>query len=807
MKRHGRSLLSFLILGLVAMGHAEPVTTELVFWGTNLGPDTKGTEARIHEFERRNPGIRVRTTMMGAGEMNPQKLMTAIVGNVPPDVIKQDRFTVSDWASRGAFMPLDELIERDKAEPSAPSADKFYPATWKEAQFEGKQYAIPTEADDRVLYYNKKIFADNADKLRAAGLDPDRPPRTWSEVLAYSKVLTVRNPDGTLKRAGFIPNYGNSWLYIYSFQNNGYFMSPDGRTCTMANQNVVEAIEFMKEGYKILGGYDEAQKFQSSQKGGENDAFIVGNIAMKIDGDWIIVDLARYGPQLEFGVAPPPVPDDRYYRRGKFADEKDQFITWIGGFSMAIPRGARHPEEAWKFIKWMTSTEAMLIEIEAQKKWEQRRGREYIPRNVARIDLNEKQYELYRSPDKRYADAQLMHKDMMPFARYRPATFVGQRLWDEQIRAMENACRGKMTPMEALLTSQGVVQRELDAVYGRTKYPVVDLRLPAIIGACAGVVGIVILAAAYRRQPLGAMGKKEALWGYIFLSPWILGFLVFTLGPMIASFFFSFTEYNVLQDARWVGANNYVELMQDRQHLLSKAFMNVLYLGGIGVPLGLFTGLAIALLLNTSVRGVRFYRTAFYLPSIVPAVASIVLWLFILNPDVNRGLLSGAWQVTIQRWFGVPPAGWMQVEYWTKPSIILMGLWGAGGGMILWLAGLKGIPNTLYEAASLDGANGWKQFWSITLPQLSPVVFFNAVTGLIGAVQTFDQVYIATGGVNGGASDSLLTPVYLLFRNGFTYFKMGYASALAWVIFLLILVLTLFQLGLAKHWVHYEVDK
>jgi ABC-type sugar transport system permease subunit len=214
------------------------------------------------------------------------------------------------------------------------------------------------------------------------------------------------------------------------------------------------------------------------------------------------------------------------------------------------------------------------------------------------------------------------------------------------------------------------------------------------------------------------------------------------------------------------------------------------------------------MLLNAAVRGMRFYRTLFYMPAIVPTTASAVLWIWILASDANKGLINAAWSSTLSAWFGTAPPAWLNAEAWAKPSLIIMGLWGAGSGMILWLAGLKGVPGQLYEAASLDGASPWKQFWSVTLPQLSPIIFFNTVMGFIGAMQEFDRVYVmkpSEGSV--GPGDSLLVPVYHLFDNGFKYFKLGYASALAWSIFLVILILTLIQFKLAPRWVHYETDR
>ncbi|MCW5943641.1 MAG: extracellular solute-binding protein [Fimbriimonadaceae bacterium] len=806
-------LLRWLLCACALVPHlagAAPAREEVVVWGLGLGPDSKGLEATIKEFERRNPRYKIRILSMGAGRMNPQKLMTSIVGNVPPDAIHQDRFTIGDWASRGAFQPLDDLMARDReTDPLCPRPEQYYPPTWEEASYGGKLYAIPMASDDRVLYYNKKRFRERAKELRAAGLDPGRAPRTWSEVLAYSKVLTDYNPDGkTLKRAGFLPNFGNSWLYMFAFQMNASFMSPDGKTCTLYSPEAEKALEFIVKGYDQVGGYENAKAFETGFQGGENDPFIIGKVAMKIDGDWILSGLARYAPNLDFGTAPAPVPDDRYTKRGAFANEKDTFVTWVGGFSYAIPKGARNAEGGWAWIKWATSADARLLEMSAQQEWEKRRGRFFVPRIQANIETNERAYKQFKPADPKFADAVRDHIDMMRYARIRPVTFVGQPLWDEHVRALENAALHKKTPAEALKDGQAVVQRELDAVLSAKNYPVIDMGVPGYIGFGAILIGVIAFVVWFRRQRLGPLARSEARWGYLFIAPWLIGFLVFTLGPMVASLFFSFTSYNVLSPARWVGAKNYSDLFAGDWVNVSKALYNTIYLGGIGVPLGVATGLAVALLLNSAVRGMRYYRTLFYMPAIVPTVASAVLWIWLLTSDPNKGLINSVWSNTVGAWFDVAPPGWLNAESWAKPSLILMGVWGAGSGMILWLAGLKGVPTQLYEAASIDGASPRGQFWAITLPQLSPIVFFNLVMGFIGALQEFDRVYVmkpAEG--SAGPADSLLVPVYHLFVNGFNYFKMGYASAMAWVIFLIILAMTLVQFKLAPRWVHYEADK
>lgn len=803
-----RLVLAVLTLLLATSGFAEKVTT-LTVWGMAITPDEKGTDVLVRQFERENPGVRVRLIGMGAGAMNPQKLMTAIVGGAPPDLIRQDRFTISDWASRGAFVPMNQFIERDKAagDPQTPTREQYYPAAWDETVYEGEVYGIPIGADNRVLYYNTEVFAKNADKLRKAGLDPTRPPRTWEETLAYSKALTEFNPDGTLKTAGFIPNYGNSWLYMFAFQNNASFMSPDGRTCTLYSKESEEALQFMKDGYEILGGYENALKFQSGFRGGENDPFAIGQVAMAINGDWMIANYSRYSPKAKFLTAPAPVPAARLAKTGRFQNEKDPYITWSGGFAWSMPRGAPNQELAWKFIKWITSLEGRKVNVQAQAELDVSRGRRYIPRIEAMIAANEWLIKEYASGDNVYDMALRQHVAMMPYARLRPATFVGQKLWDEHVRAIEQACRGAQTPADALKSGQAKVQIILDEFNNKKNFPEIDIRVPLGIAFVTVVLGLIGWVGWMIKRGEGRVSVTETKAGYLFIAPWIIGFLVFTLGPMLASLIFSFMQYDVLNPAHFVGFKNFTDVYVNDREMVLKAFTNVGYLAIVGIPLGLMTGLAIAMMLNTGVKGIRFYRTAYYLPSIAPAVAATFLWVWILNPDNARGLLNNFWNNTLFQWFAVAPPGWLTVESWAKPSLIVMGLWGAGGGMILWLAGLKGVPKTLYEAAEIDGASGWRQFLSVTLPQLSPLIFFNAIMAVIGVLQTFDGIYIITRGENMGPNDSLATPVYMLFNNGFAYFRMGYASALAWVIFLIVVLVTFFQFKIAPRWVHYEVNK
>ena len=779
----------------------------LMMWTYILPEQKAGQDAMDREFERRHPGVEVTRLAMSAGSvgnMDRQKLMTAIVGNAPPDIVNQDRFTIGDWASRDTFIPLNSFIERDKNAKYAVRKEDYYNACWSEALYKGKVYAIPNSTDVRLLWYNKTIF-------REAGLvdknGEPTPPKTWEDLFAYAKKLTKYKGD-TFERIGFIPNFGNCWLYLYAWENSSgpedEFMSPDGRKCTLNNPHAVESLQFMVDMYDAFKGVEKITQFQSTFQPNELDPFLTGRVAMKIDVDGAMVNVARYNPDLDFGVAPAPVPRDRLLHKGRFKNVPT-FLTWSGGFSYAIPTGARHKELSWEYIKWMTSVEANIIQAKAQKAYNEANDRPYVPYMHANMKVNEALFKQFAPAQKKFRDGLRTGIDMMKFSKFRPVTFVGQKLWDEHVKAFDYATRhvGGITAKQAMDKGAYETQKDLNKILNRERNPLINMGLIYTLLALALLTMVLILVIKARQSgPVGSLMRGEALAGYLFASPWIIGFLVFTIGPVIASIIFSFCDYDVLHSPRWVGLQNYHEWFTDDWVRLSKAFVNVAFLSAIGIPLGIITGLGIALLLNTKVKGMSWYRTIYYLPSIVPAVAGAFLWMVIMNPEY--GLLNGIWRATLTSWFGLPAPGWFASEAWAKPALIVWGLWGAGGGMILWLAGLQGIPQQLYEAAELDGANVFQKFRAVTLPMLSPYMFFNLIMGTIGALQMFDQVYLATGG---GPADATMVPVLLLFNNGFSYFKMGYASALAWVIFAIILILALTQIKLAPRWVHYESEK
>ena len=296
---------------------------------------------------------------------------------------------------------------------------------------------------------------------------------------------------------------------------------------------------------------------------------------------------------------------------------------------------------------------------------------------------------------------------------------------------------------------------------------------------------------------------KKSLGGYAFIAPWLIGFLIFTVGPMIASLVISMHSWSMLSPPGWVGLENYQSIIAE-DSLFVTTLWNTAFYVVLSVPLGIAIGLALAILLHNKLPGMGFFRTMLFLPSITNIVAASVLWLWVFNPEF--GLLN-----TFLRWLGIQGPLWLQSEAWAKPSLVIMSLWGVGGTTIIFLAALQGIPQELHEAASLDGAGPVRRFFHITIPMISPAIFFSSIMGVIGSFQVFAQAFVMTGtsqpGSEGGPNNSTLFLVLYIYKKAFQEFRMGYASALAWLLFFIILVFTTLQTRLSKERVHYEAGE
>jgi multiple sugar transport system permease protein len=783
---------------------------EIVAWGITFFGDEIYT--LVHRFEQENPQYKVILSSSAERDTTSdgQRLLSAVAGGVPPDLYFFARFATGEWASRNALTDMGPMLAaQNPSDPHRINLDEYYDWAIKEASYRPpgsrepeKIYSIPTTGDIRMLYCNK-------DLLRQANLVDEhgepRAPTTWDELRDYANKLTVYRTPGDrrsgIARLGFAPNYGNSWLYMYAWQAGGELLSPDRARVTFDSPPVVRALRFMADVYDDLGGPVEVDKFRAGQQGSDLDPFLRNLVAMKIDNDWTMRTIADYRPDMDFLVAPAPMPADELAKGRKP-------ITWAGGFSLMIPATAKNKAGAFKLIQYIVSWQGTELLARGKRESKAAEGRMFIPESLANRVQYERlvQREIFDNPrvPQTFKDAhRVMLEQLMPNTLFRPVTPVGQLLWNQHVRAYEAGIRhefaaeaqasGEDEMKLALATYQTPVQEQLDATLAPPPPLMVKWAPWFIVYGALVVAPFIAMFIAYRRRRR-EQGYRAAEIGaaMLFVSPWVIGFIVFVGGPILFSILFSFTRYDVLSPARYVGAGNYRDVLRDP--LVLKSILNTAFMI-LRVPLGMAVSLAIALMLNRAVRAIGFYRTAFYMPAIVPMVAGSLLWVWMFNP--TQGLIN-----RVLGAFITSPPQWLNDPSWTKPAMILMSLWTAGAGMIIWLAGLQSIPQQLYEAASIDGAGRWRRFVHVTLPMLSPYILFNGIVGLIATMQIFGEAYIMTP--DGRPADSTLFYAYYLFKQAFQYFRMGYAAALAWILFLAVLALTLLQLWLGKKWVTYD---
>ncbi|HEV2293200.1 MAG TPA: extracellular solute-binding protein [Tepidisphaeraceae bacterium] len=801
----------------------------IVFWGhADLGEDV---EILLHRFQQRHPNYGVVMSKAAARDLtgDAQRLMSAIAGGVPPDVVFFDRFAIGQWAARGALADLKPFI--DAQLPDAPdrlNLDDYYDYTIAEASYgppgsaeEAGIYGIPCTTDIRLLYVNR-------DSLRQAGLvdarGEPRPPKSWEELHDYANRLTLYRVPGDKRsgivRLGFGPMTGNSWLYLYAWQAGGEFMNPQRTRVTMDSPPVVRALRYVTDMYDDLGGIGQVKGFEEVQGTAAMDPFMLGRLAMKIDTNNAMNHIADWRPDMDFMLVPAPMPQDRL-------DAGEKPVAWSGGYALVVPSTARQKQGAFELIKFLRSWEAVKLAQAGKQEQRNAEGRLFLPG----IDVNRVFFERLVSeyvdgnpalptPFKRGYETV---RAMLPNTRIRPVTAVGQLLWAQQVRAMDAAARHSMADearragvdeIELVLrTMQQPVQAELEKHLAPPPPTVVKWR--PYLWAYAALVAIpfVLMFVAFRRRRVEyGYRAREVGAAMLFASPWMIGFVALVGGPILFSVVFSFTQYDVLNEARYVGIKNYADVVSDP--VFYRSLLNTLFMI-LSVPIAMAVSLAIALLLNHAVRGIGFYRAAYYVPAIIPLVASSLMWVWAYNP--NYGLINSflIWlydtslmqalehvigAITGDTFHFTLPL-WLQDKDWSKPSIVVMRVWAGGAAIIIWLAGLQSIPQELYEAATVDGASAWQRFRNVTVPMLSPYILFNLIIGLIATMQIFGEAYIMT---EGGPADSTLFYAYYLFKNAFQYFRMGYASALAWILFLVVLSLTLAQLWLSKRWVHYE---
>ncbi len=371
---------------------------------------------QLDEYVKEHPDVVIKREYLQWEHMN-ERIMTSIAAGDPPDIVLLDRFVTASYAARGALTPLDDYVKAAGLKRS-----DYWPACWDECIYNGKMWSMPHHTDLRILYYNTEHFQE-------VGLDPDRPPKTWAELYAYSKKLTKKDKNGFLQRIGFLPNIAEGrWLYLWGWANGGVFMKGNKITCN--DPKIVEALEWMVK-INNLAGRKAVTSAVSSFGERVNDPFVIGKLSMKIDGDWNLGFLKQYGPNVKFKIAPVPVPKGR------------KPVTWSGGFAFVIPKGSKNTEVAWDIIKYLTSYEKQV---------------EYATKAFRIPALKKAAYNKEFLSNKYYK----VLVGQMKYSKHRPVTPVAQFYWDQLRNAVELALLGKKTPKEALDEAAAKTQKYLD---------------------------------------------------------------------------------------------------------------------------------------------------------------------------------------------------------------------------------------------------------------------------------------------------------------------------------------------------------
>jgi len=739
---------------------SSPVT--LSYWEKWTSFEGEAMRRVVEAFNESQEHVSVE--LMTVSEMD-RKLLVAIAGNDPPDIAGLWSWALVPYAQKGALTCLDDYAQREGI-----TRDQYIGAYWDQCLYQGSLFALPSVPASIALHWNKDLF-------EAAGLDPDVPPATLAELDDMARRLTLRNDQGKIIQMGFLPPEPGWWNWAWGYWFGGSLWDGEALLTPDSPENIA-AYEWV-QGYAKEYGLQSVDNFRGGfgNFSSPQNAFLCGKVAMVLQGVWMSNFIDEYAPQMKgrWGAAPFPSAIDG------LSD-----VTIIEEDILVIPKGARYPNEAFQFLAFVNSQKGSELLAMGQKKFPPLK--EISPSFVSSHPNPFIQVfiDLAKSPN----------------AYTPPMIGIWNEYGDEINARFEEIWLQQISPAEGLRNvrerMQGKLDRELarerivsHLVLGpvRTSTRLSGKRIYYILGVLLTICFLLVWPYLHRNGPTRRSVQLRN--GLLFVSPWILGFLIFVAYPVAASLYYAFTDFSVLMPAVFVGFTNFMDLFEDE--VFWKSTINTFYYALFALPMGMVTALALALLLNNNVRGMTVYRTIFLLPALVPLVALAILWMWILNSQygVLNSILSS---------LGLHGPSWLNDTRWSKPAIILTGLWGVGQSMVIYLASLQDVPQELYEACELDGGGSAQKIWHVTIPMISPVIYFSLVMGIIGTLQIFAVPYIMTGG--GPARSTLFYSMYL-YDNAFRYLRMGYACAMAWILFVAIVVLTLIATRFSSKHIHY----
>jgi multiple sugar transport system permease protein len=749
----------------------------------------------LKQFEEEHPGIKVKLENFSDYNLYHQKMLVQYAANVAPDVAMMDMGHFQALAKRKALLPLNQFYDK------TPGFDigKFYKSIVDAHSYQGTCYVLPRDiAPMGLIYYNKRLFDQ-------AGIPyPDgtwtwdfkaRPELREKCFIWVCQQLTKKDPDIKKTRWAFASGWPELLAKSFAFSSGGFTANDieNPTKVTFASEEMVRGYQYASDFMNSLGYMPNSTETSASLMATTQQLFAQQKIAMYQNGIW---EVPRMREMLVPGT-------DEFFEWDitLFPAYKDgTYGAPTGGSGYSIFASTPHPEAAWKLVSYMSGPIAM--EAMARAGIAQPAIRELALKPGVWVPGPDTPKEQLYPPSRIVTDQAVQYVVWEPNSEYWPSVVERMTagldlLWNAKVKAEDVMKRGEAN-----------AQTRLDTLRKEEVLAPFDWRI-------GGVFALVIVSAVLfwiywpeRNNKLTQRGKQENLAAYKFLAPWLIGLIVFTLGPMILSFLMSFADWDMIMPAKARGLENYREAMAVDPVFWKSLKVTFIYTF-FTVPIGIIGSLLLALLLNQKVKGVPVFRAFYYIPSLTSLVAASLIWRRVFNP--TDGLINNliyGWMPQVGSWLSTiagnadKPADWFGSEALALPALIIMSVWGVGGGMVILLAGLQGIPQYYYEAATLDGAGIMHKFRNVTLPLLTPTLFFTLVTGIIGSFQVFTQSFVMT---QGGPNDA--TRFYMLhtYRAAFEQLRMGYSAALSWILFLIILVFTLIQFKGSK-WVYYEAD-
>jgi len=750
------SVVLLLLVCLQKKSLARKEEDSITVWA--MGAEGMKIAEMARRFETANPGIKIITQAI-PWEAAHEKLITSVVGEIPPDVSQLGTTWMAEFQAMGALAPVDEFISSSKIV----TEDKFFTASWKTNFINGKVYGVPWYVDTRVIFYRK-------DLLKEVGFN--YPPRTWEELEKIGKALVKdRDGDGKIDQFGMaLPVKDWNILSMFIWENGGNILTPDNSKPDVESEATRGAFEFYLKLFQ--------EKIVPTTEAVDVDlfhAFRTGFYPIFISGPWMI-ELTRN----ELGKEYEGKWDVSMMPRKKFP------TSFVGGCNLVIFNGSKHKDIAWKFIEFMSQPE---VQVEWYK----------MTTDLPAVKFAWKDPFFDDKPMLGVFGAQLNYTEAPPNIP------EWEQIADAMQRRMEETILGKMGLDEGLRTLTG----DIGEILGKKKKMVSTGRFFLSLGAILiFILGLAFVWRKYRQKVreveivaeerisgvkrlFGSFRKYHA--PYLFIFPSLAILFVFLFLPVLVSFIMSLTNWDIYGLANWknisfVGLGNYQTLLSDR--IFWKSLFNTFYFVVVGVPFAIFLALLMAIILNEEfVRFKSFFRASYFAPVVTTLVAVAVVWRWLYNPDY--GLINWVLQEV-----GLPPQNWLGDTRLAMPCLIIMAAWkNFGYNMVIFLAGLQAIPDSLYDAAKVDGATYWQRFLYITLPGLKPTTLFVTVTTMIGFFQFFAEPYVMT---KGGPLNSTISVVLHMYNQGFKFFRMGYASAIGYILFGIIVAFTILQIRLQK---------